>query len=181
VIPLAEEELADPSAAEADGDEAAAESELGALPETSTEGPPSLLLNPASPAVHHLGYACLLIPRLPQHQLHGDLATRLEEWVPQLSLSFGWRMVNLIVQVDRLGWIASMSPEHSPAWMVERIRVETSRRIFTAFPALAEENISGDFWAPGYLVVGSMEWPSVRTINAFMNRTRTWQGFNSPR
>lgn len=144
-------------------------------------GPPSLLLHPVSPAVHHLEYSCLLIPRLPQHQLHGDLATRLEEWIPRIGLSYGWRLIRLIVQVDRLGWIASLSPEHSPAWMVRCVREETSRRIFASFPALRDENPSEDFWAPGYLIVSSAEWPSTQVVNAFVNRTRTWQGFNNPR
>jgi DNA-binding response OmpR family regulator len=52
----------------------------------------SLELHPITPGLHNLAYACLLIPRLPQHHLTGDLGSRLNDWIPQLCLAYGWRL-----------------------------------------------------------------------------------------
>lgn len=44
------------------------------------------------PALQNLTYVCVLIPRLPNHLLVGDLAKDLDKWMKDLSLAFGWRL-----------------------------------------------------------------------------------------
>jgi DNA-binding NarL/FixJ family response regulator/REP element-mobilizing transposase RayT len=135
---------------------------------------PDLL--PGSPTLHYLTYSCAIIPRLPQHQLGGDLAHLLQEWVPQLFMAFGWQMIDISVLPEYLQVIARVSPNTSAGSFVRIIRQQTSRRIFTAFPRIAQDNPSSDFWAPGYLILSSAQRPPEHVIRHFIDQTRTQQG-----
>jgi REP element-mobilizing transposase RayT/CheY-like chemotaxis protein len=130
----------------------------------------------ASAAVCNLNYACMLIPRLPQHHLTGDLAVRLPEWVTQLSLAFGWRLEHMAVRPDYMLWVVKVTPAVSPSFLVRLMRQHTSQRIFAHFPGLVEENPSGDFWAPGYLVMSSAQPPPGTVMQDFIQQTRRRQG-----
>jgi len=161
-----------------------AEPERKAPPETaaapagrvSGTGEGLITLEPESPAVFHLKYVCVLIPRLPTHYLTGDLAARLSEWVGQLCLAFAWRLEYIAVRPGYLHWIVSVPPETSPSYLMRILRQHTSQRIFSGFPRLAEENPSGDFWAPGYLIMGSAQPAPPQLIRDFIRQTRRRQG-----
>ncbi len=45
----------------------------------------------------NLVYTCILLPRLPEHTLSGDLAHHLAEWMPELCLAFGWQIEGLVI------------------------------------------------------------------------------------
>lgn len=141
------------------------------LEETSEETE----LHPPTPTLAGLYYACLLIPRLPQHFLVGDLAKRLEEWVGQICLAFGWRLEHLTVRAEYLQWIVNVPPTVSPSYLMRVIRQHTSERIFGEFTSLVRENPSGDFWAPGYLIMSSRQPPSEHLIRHFIEQTRHHQ------
>lgn len=146
------------------------------VPEQAGRGEGIVTLEPESPAVYHLKYACVLIPRLPGHYLTGDLAGRLSEWVGQLCLAFAWRLEYIAIRPDHLHWIVSVPPDTSPSYLMRILRQHTSQRIFAAFPPLAEENPSGDFWAPGYLIMGSAQPAPPQLIRDFIRQTRRHQG-----
>jgi REP element-mobilizing transposase RayT len=133
-------------------------------------------LQPISPAVCSLNYTCLLIPRLPKHHLTGDLADRLSEWVPQLCLAFGWRLEQLSVRPDYLQWTVNVPPSTSPSYLMRILRQHSSEHIFADFSALGRENPSGDFWAPGYLIMSSLQPPPAQIIKDFIKKTRRHQG-----
>jgi len=133
-------------------------------------------LEPDTATLHNLTYACVLVPRLPQHHLVGDLATFLTQWVTQLSLAFGWRLEHLAIRPDYLHWIAVVPPDSSPGMMVHNIREETSQYVFSEFPRLARENPSGEFWASGYLIVNGRDPFSRQMVQEFIGSVRTRQG-----
>jgi REP element-mobilizing transposase RayT len=133
-------------------------------------------LQPISPAVCSLNYTCMLIPRLPKHHLTGDLADRLSEWVPQLCLAFGWRLEQLSVRPDYLQWTVNVPPSTSPSYLMRILRQHSSEHIFADFPTLGRENPSGDFWAPGYLIMSSLQPPPAQIIKDFIKKTRRHQG-----
>ncbi len=135
-----------------------------------------ITLEPETPAVYHLKYACVLIPRLPTHYLTGDLANRLSEWVGQLCIAFAWRLEYIAIRPDHVHWIVSVPPDTSPSYLMRILRQHTSQRIFGEFPRLAEENPSGDFWAPGYLIMGSAQPAPPQLIRDFIQQTRRHQG-----
>jgi REP element-mobilizing transposase RayT len=133
-------------------------------------------LEAPTPTLHNLMYACVLIPRLPQHHLLGDLALRLNQWVMQLSITFGWRLEHLAIRPGFLHWMAVVQPATSTAAMVRNLRQQTSQRIFREFPWMAWENPSQDFWAPGYLIVNGRDPLSQQLVQEFITKTRVHQG-----
>jgi REP element-mobilizing transposase RayT len=133
-------------------------------------------LQPDSPAMIELYLACVLIPRLPQHHLGGDLAERLSEWLDQLCLAFGWRLEGRSIRPDYLAWVVRVPPSVTPKSLLRLIRLHTSQRIFDEFPRLKSENPSGDFWAPGYLITSSSQLPATHAIQSFIQGTRQHQG-----
>ena len=134
----------------------------------------------ASPGVYNLTYGILLIPRLPDHHLVGDLADRLPLWVSQLCVAFAWRLEHISVRPDYLQWNASAVPETPPVHLVRNIRKHTSQRIFDEFPVLGRANPSGDFWATGFLLITGSQPPSGRLVQEFIQQTRQKQGITRP-
>jgi REP element-mobilizing transposase RayT len=140
----------------------------------------SLEMKLISVGTYSLTYGILLIPRLPDHHLLGDLAERLPGWVSQLCVAFAWQLEHLSVRPDYLQWNASAAPEVPPAQLVRNIRKHTSQRIFNEFPVLSRENPSGDFWAAGFLLVtGSQPLPG-ELVRDFIRQTRQEQGISRP-
>ncbi len=124
----------------------------------------------------NISYAFLLVPRLPTHQLVRELVAELEGDMRQLSLAFGWRLEQLVVSPDYIQWIAKVPPNTSPSRLIHLIREHTSKRLFSRFVYLRRENPSGDFWAPGYLVMSSTQPLSDQIIKSFVQQTRFNQG-----
>jgi putative transposase len=133
-------------------------------------------LFPSSPEISQLQYACVLVPRMPQHELSGDLARRFSQWLSQLGLASGWRLVELVVETDHIAWLMQMPPQDSPGEMVQTVRRATSERIFLEFPHLKTSTQADDFWAPGYLILASASLPPEPTMQLFVRRIRAWQG-----
>lgn len=132
-------------------------------------------LEPLSPGSYDLHYSYVLIPRLPGHRLEGDLADKLAHWLPQLCLAFAWRLENISVQPQFVQWMVSMSPDASPESVVHTLEKHLSERIFEEFPKLKRENPSGEFFAPGFLIInGSL--PSSELVRDYIQQTRTRQG-----
>lgn len=69
-----------------------------------------------------------------------------------------------------------MVPAISPGNVIRLIRQQASRRIFLQFSQYVEiENPSGDFWAPGFLIISGFQPPSVHLVQDFIRQTRTRQ------
>ena len=133
-------------------------------------------LQPDSSAISELYLACVLIPRLPQHHLSGDLAERLSEWLDQLCLAFGWRLEGRSIRPDYLAWVVRVPTSVTPISLLRLIRRHTSQRIFDEFPRIKSENPAGDFWAPGYLITSGLQPPTGQAIQNFIQGTRQHQG-----
>ena len=133
-------------------------------------------LEPTSPALSQINYTCVLIPRLPQHYLTGELADRLAFWVNQLCLAFGWRLEGIAIRPEYLQWTVQVSPSISPGNLVRIVRQRTSLQIFNQFTQLGDQNPSGDFWATGYLIVSGAQPPSAQLLRDYIGQTRKRQG-----
>ena len=138
----------------------------------------NIVLEPVSASVYNLTYACLLIPRFAQHHLTGDLAERLSEWMPEICIAFGWRLEFISVRPDYLHWLANVPPAASPSYMMRVVRQRISEKIFEEFPRFKKENPSGDFWAPGYLIMGGTQPAPAQMIKDFVQQTRQRQGIS---
>ncbi len=145
-------------------------------PHSITEVAGRVLSEPASQGLYELTYACLLLPRFNSHHLTGDLAERLSEWMPNISVAFGWRLEYISVRPDYLQWVINVPPTASPGYLMRIIRKQTSQKIFDNFPRLGKENPSGDFWAPGYLIMGGSQPHPSKLVQDYIQRTRERQG-----
>lgn len=139
------------------------------------------LLEPASAGMYHLNYACLLVPRFASHFLAGDLSNRLGEWFPGICVAFGWRLEFMAVRPEYLQWVVSVPPNTSPGYLMRIMRQQTSEKIFAEFPRLLKENPSGDFWAPGYLIMGGSQPHPQQLVKDYIKQTRDRQGISQPR
>lgn len=149
---------------------------IATRPQSVTEVAHKIVLEPASPAMYNLYYACLLVPRFDNHHLTGDLADQLADWVSQVSIAFGWRLEHIAVRPEYLQWVVNVPPATAPGYIMRIVRQQTSDRIFAEFPRLKKENPSGDFWAPGYLIMGGTNPHPQKLVRDFIEQTRHRQG-----
>jgi REP element-mobilizing transposase RayT len=150
-------------------------------PHSITEVAGRVMLEPISPGLYNLTYACLLVPRFSNHYLTGDMADRISEWLPQICIAFGWRLEYLAVRPEYVQWVLNVPPATSPGYLMRIVRQQTSEKIFTEFPKLKKENPSGDFWAPGYLIMGGTQPHPPQLVKDYIKQTRTRQGYSQPR
>lgn len=168
--PLSEETTVSESARSAEPDET--------IPSKTTEQKRQLTLEPVSPALYNLTYACVLISRMPEHHLTGEVASLLSDLVTQISVAFGWRLEHLSIRPDFFLWMVNVPPSTSPGYLMRIIRQHTSRRLFAEVPKLLEDNPSGDFWAPGYLIMSGPQLPPTQLVRDFISDTRKRQGIS---
>jgi REP element-mobilizing transposase RayT len=145
----------------------------------STEAAQKLVVEPTSAGLYHLTYACLLVPRFSSHYITGDLAEQIGEWLPNICVAFGWRLEFLAVRPEYLQWVVNVQPNTSPGYLMRIMRQQTSEKIFTEFVRLKKENPSGDFWAPGYLIMGGTQPHPPQLVRDYIRQTRQRQGQDS--
>ncbi|MGE5249124.1 MAG: transposase [Bacteroidota bacterium] len=146
----------------------------------TTEAERRIKLEPVSAGLYHLSYACLLVPRFSAHYLTGDLGERLSEWLPTLCVAFGWRLEYLAVRPEYLQWVVNVPPNTSPGYLMRIVRHQTSVKIFKEIPRLRKDNPSGDFWAPGYLIMGGTQPPPSQLVRDYIKQARERQGLLHP-
>ena len=145
-------------------------------PHSITEVAGRVMLDPITPGLYNLTYACLLVPRFTSHYLTGDISDRLSEWLPQICIAFGWRLEYLAVRPEYVQWVVNVPPAASPGYLMRIMRQQTSEKIFAEFPRMKKENPSGDFWAPGYLIMGGTNPHPPQLVKDYIKQTRVRQG-----
>jgi REP element-mobilizing transposase RayT len=150
-------------------------------PHSITEVAGRMITESASPAMAQLNYACLLVPRFTIHYLTGDLADRISEWMPNICIAFGWRLEFLAVRPEYLQWVVNVTPNSSPGYLMRIMRQQSSEKIFNEFPKLKRDNPSGDFWAPGYLIMGGLQPHPQQLVKDYIKQTRQRQGISQHR
>jgi len=146
-------------------------------PHSITEVAGRVMLEPISPGLYNLTYACLLVPRFSSHYLTGDVSDKLSEWLPQICIAFGWRLEFLAVRPEYVQWVVNVPPATSPGYLMRIMRQQTSEKLFTEFTRMKKENPSGDFWAPGYLIMGGTQPHPPQLVKDYIKQTRTRQGY----
>ena len=149
-------------------------------PHSITEVAGRMVTESASAGMVQLNFACLLVPRFTAHYMTGDLADRMSEWMPNICIAFGWRLEFLAVRPDYLQWVVNVTPNTSPGYLMRIMRQQTSEKIFSEFPRLKRDNPSGDFWAPGYLIMGGLQPHPPQLVKDYIKQTRQRQGISQP-
>lgn len=150
-------------------------------PHSITEVAGRVMMEPISPGLYNLTYACLLVPRFSSHYLTGDISDHLSEWLPNICIAFGWRLEYLAVRPEYVQWVVNVPPSTSPGYLMRIMRTQTSEKIFAEFPRMKKENPSGDFWAPGYLIMGGTQPHPPQLVKDYIKQTRDRQGYSQPR
>lgn len=150
-------------------------------PHSITEVAGRMITESASASMAQLNFACLLVPRFTAHYMTGDLADRLSEWMPNICIAFGWRLEFVAVRPEYLQWVVNVTPNTSPGYLMRIMRQQTSEKIFAEFPRLKRENPSGDFWAPGYLIMGGLQPHPPQLVKDYIRQTRLRQGISQSR
>jgi REP element-mobilizing transposase RayT/ActR/RegA family two-component response regulator len=147
----------------------------------TTDAERRITLEPISAGLYHLTYACLLVPRFSAHYLTGDLADKLADWLPTVCVAFGWRLAYLAIRPEYLQWVVNVQPNTSPGYLMRVMRQQSSDKIFHEIPRLKKENPSGDFWAPGYLIMGGTQPHPPQLVRDYIKQARERQGVLRPK
>lgn len=142
----------------------------------SDDNQPSILLEPVSDGLYNLTYSCLLIPRFTSHHLTRDRENLVSDCMKEIYTSYGWRLEFLEAKPDYLRWVASIPPTIALSEHIEIIRKETSKRLFDDFPPYKQENLSSDYWAPGYLIMGGKNTISDQLVMVYTKQSRQKYG-----
>ena len=137
----------------------------------------NIILEPTRTEAYNISYTCLLIPRLPSHQLNADLAERLPQWLQQICTAYKWRIEFITVNPDYFQWGLRVIPSTQTGQFMKEIRSRTSELALSNFEDLRHEG-ANDFWAPGYLVVlGTRPHPK-EMIEQYIRLSRRQQGLS---
>jgi REP element-mobilizing transposase RayT len=138
-------------------------------------------LEPVDAHPYDLSFAFVMIPRFNTHYLIGDIAEALRQWMKDICVSFTWRLDYMTVHPDYIQWILNVPPSTTASGCIRTIRQQTSLKIFEDFPHFKEQNLSNDFWAPGYFVLLSNRPHPLEMINNYIQLTRQQQGLQPHR
>ena len=153
------------------GEESHSDQTLPTIP-SHGESLPEIDFSTQRKSMNQFAYTCVLIPQLSSYNLSIQIAKCLREWVPGITQAFGWELERMAVQPTYLQWTIWVGPEVSQGNMVRQIRQRTSQRIFDLFPELKKLSQTGNFWAPGYLVVSGSQPPAPEFVDDFIQKTR---------
>ena len=135
-----------------------------------------VMLERVLPRDYSLSYACLIIPRFSKHKLIGDLTESLHHLIKNICISFSWKLEFIDIRPEYLQWVMVVGVTTSPSFFMRIIMEQTSKQIFKEFRRFKRENTSGDFWAPGYMVLAGTQPYPPEMIEEFIKVTRQHQG-----
>jgi REP element-mobilizing transposase RayT len=127
---------------------------------------------------YELTYACLLIPRFSDHYLAGDITEDLPRWIKEICISYGWRLGAVMIRPGYLQWVITVPLTTNPAQFMRTTRHLTSQKILEDYPRYKRQNVSGDFWAPGFSVAPGNQFQTEENIHSFIIQTRRNQGIS---
>lgn len=158
--------------------ESGAESKPGRGSKPSKDSPQdanNVHFEPFHKRVYDMSYACLLIPRHPEHLLTGKIAEFVEKTMKSTCGTFGWTLGFVQVRPEYLQWVISATFGTPPSKCIHTIREQTSKGLLDKFKEFRDGAQYADFWAPGYLVlVGEKPHPQ-SIIEEFIKLTRQQQ------
>jgi REP element-mobilizing transposase RayT len=143
---------------------------------TSDEGFGGVQVDAILQNTFELTYACVLIPRFGDHYLTGDITLSLPVWMKEICISYGWRLEAISIRPGYMQWLLVVPPDANPAQVIRVIRQHTSIKILSEFPRYKQQNLAGDFWAPGCSITAGNQIQGPEAISDFIQMTRKQQG-----
>lgn len=129
-------------------------------------------------ALYNLAYTFVWVPKFPKTRLIGDIAALLDEWIRHNALAHDWRVERVEVRPECVVLVINCPPATAPEKLVTVLKRSASEKVFAEFPSVAADHPGGDFWAPGYLLIGAGQTLTPQQIGDFIAYTRRGQGLN---
>lgn len=121
---------------------------------------------------YSVSYSCLLTPRFATQPLRGDLKNMLQDKLRQICISYGWGLGRVEVLPECLHWVVMVPPTEPVADHIQMVRRMTSTLIFEEYPDYGRENLSHDFWSPGYSLLTGSQSHTPAQIEAYVRNRR---------
>ena len=102
-----------------------------------------------SHAVYDLKYHMGSISKYRNMILKGDLAKRLEVFLPEIARRYEFAIDTIEVKHDHVHLFLSASPKYFPARAVQAIKNISAKMVFKEFPEVKKHLWGAKFWSDG--------------------------------
>ena len=82
-------------------------------PRTLPKPPRNVHFEPFENRAYDMSYACLLIPRDPEHLLSGKVADFIQKSIQNVCIAFGWHLMQVQVQPEYFQWVVEREGRHA--------------------------------------------------------------------
>lgn len=113
---------------------------------------------------------CVLVPRLKQNQLVGDLSESLKIWIPQICQINGWQLVDLTVRPDYLQCIFGLDNINHIGKAALILRQKLTEMITKLFPVYRAQ---GEFWVENILSTTERQPLSNAALRNYINQAQS--------
>ena len=119
-----------------------------------------------------VAFSGLMTPRFEAQYLQETIAEFLYKIFPQLCVAYGWRLWSFEINRNCIQWTAEVPLNVSALEHVQIIKQITSEWLSEENSLYMNGNLSGDFWAPGFLVTGGKHHYSETELFSFLRKIR---------
>jgi REP element-mobilizing transposase RayT len=119
-----------------------------------------------------VAFSGLMTPRFERQNLQENIVGFLYKIFPQLCVAYGWRLWSFEINRNCIQWTAEVPLNLSALDHVQIIKHITSEWLSEENSYYMDGNLSGDFWAPGFLVTGGKHHYSEAELFSFLRKIR---------
>ncbi len=142
------------------------------IPEPSKQKTGSFYFEPDLFRGNMVTFSGLMTPRFETQDMRDNLIELLYRIFPQICVAYGWRLWSLEIYHECIQWIADVPISLSALEHVQIVKKATSEFLIDENAAYMSDNLSGDFWASGFLVTGGKHHYSGTELDSFLRKIR---------
>ena len=105
-----------------------------------------------SHAVYDTRYHLVWAPKYRKWVLRGDLRKFVKQCFQEIAVVNDFEIEAMEIAEDHVHIFLGFAPRYSISQVVQRLKGQSSRRVFQMFPEVKKELWGGEFWEDGYFV-----------------------------
>ena len=105
-----------------------------------------------SHAVYDTRYHLVWAPKYRKWVLRGDLREFVKQCFQEIAVANNFEIEAMEIAEDHVHIFLGFAPRYSISQVVQRLKGQSSRRVFQMFPEVKKELWGGEFWEDGYFV-----------------------------
>ncbi len=105
-----------------------------------------------SHAVYDTRYHLVWAPKYRKWVLRGDLRKFVKQCFQEIAVANDFEIEAMEIAEDHVHIFLGFAPRYSISQVVQRLKGQSSRRVFQMFPEVKKELWGGEFWEDGYFV-----------------------------